>query len=120
MKLRKGSSLSAGMRVGIVAAKFNQSVTGKLLLSCLAGLATQGIKDDHIDVVRVPGAFEIPLVAKTLAENEQKIVAELLEVQGKPVDIGGYYRPDVRKASAAMRPSATLNAIIGQDVAATA
>jgi 6,7-dimethyl-8-ribityllumazine synthase len=69
MKLRKSSHNAAGVRVGIVAAKFNQSVTGKLLSSCLAGLAKHGIKDDHIDVVRVPGAFEIPLVAKALAET---------------------------------------------------
>jgi isocitrate dehydrogenase len=53
-------------------------------------------------------------LAKTLAENEQKIVAELLEVQGKPVDIGGYYKPDDVKVKAAMRPSATFNAALAQ------
>ena len=51
-------------------------------------------------------------LAKQLADNEQAIVAELLEVQGKPVDIGGYYRPDLAKVSAAMRPSATFNAAL--------
>ncbi|MBI5178587.1 MAG: NADP-dependent isocitrate dehydrogenase [Nitrospinae bacterium] len=50
--------------------------------------------------------------AKQLAANEAKINAELLGAQGKPQDIGGYYRPDFAKASKAMRPSATLNAII--------
>ena len=48
-------------------------------------------------------------VAKALAENEAQIVAELIAVQGTPVDIGGYYRPDMAKLSQAMRPSATLN-----------
>ncbi|MGA6150070.1 NADP-dependent isocitrate dehydrogenase [Stenotrophomonas sp. NPDC077461] len=48
-------------------------------------------------------------LAKALADNEQTIVDELIAVQGKPVDIGGYYRPDVAKASKAMRPSATFN-----------
>jgi len=48
-------------------------------------------------------------VAKVLDENEQAIVAELAEVQGKAVDIAGYYRPDEAKTSAVMRPSATLN-----------
>ncbi|WIV44684.1 NADP-dependent isocitrate dehydrogenase [Glutamicibacter nicotianae] len=48
-------------------------------------------------------------VAKVLDENEQTIVAELAEVQGKAVDIAGYYRPDEAKTSAVMRPSATLN-----------
>lgn len=51
-------------------------------------------------------------IAKDLADNESKISSELLAAQGKPVDIGGYYHPDDAKASKAMRPSATLNAII--------
>ena len=51
-------------------------------------------------------------VAKAMAENEAKIVAELNAVQGKPVDIGGYYHADADKLSKVMRPSATLNAII--------
>ena len=53
----------------------------------------------------------VPLAA-ALAENEDKIVGELIAAQGKPVDIGGYYRPDADKAGAAMRPSATLNAAL--------
>ena len=51
-------------------------------------------------------------IAKSLADNESKIVAELNGVQGKPMNIGGYYFPDPEKAAAAMRPSQTLNAII--------
>ncbi len=51
-------------------------------------------------------------VAKTLRDNEQKIVSELIAVQGKPADIGGYYRPEFAKVSAVMRPSTTLNRII--------
>jgi isocitrate dehydrogenase len=51
-------------------------------------------------------------LAETLAKNEAKINAELIGAQGKPVDVGGYYLPDDAKASAAMRPSATLNAAI--------
>ncbi|MDI3407127.1 NADP-dependent isocitrate dehydrogenase [Streptomyces cavernicola] len=48
-------------------------------------------------------------LAKTLTEQEQTIVDELLAVQGSPADIGGYYQPDAKKASAVMRPSATFN-----------
>ncbi len=48
-------------------------------------------------------------LAGTLRENEQTIVDELLAVQGKPADIGGYFRPDPEKAAAVMRPSATFN-----------
>ena len=49
-------------------------------------------------------------LAKTLTENEAKILAELIAAQGKPQDTGGYYRPDFEKTSKAMRPSPTLNA----------
>ncbi|MFD9635951.1 NADP-dependent isocitrate dehydrogenase, partial [Streptomyces violascens] len=59
---------------------------------------------------QLAGAFA-PL-AKTLTEQESTIVDELIAVQGSPVDIGGYYRPDAAKASAVMRPSATLNQAI--------
>jgi isocitrate dehydrogenase len=51
-------------------------------------------------------------LAETLGKNEAKINGELIGAQGKPVDLGGYYLPDDAKASAAMRPSATLNAAI--------
>ncbi len=54
--------------------------------------------------------FKAPAAA--LADKEQQIVAELNGVQGKPVDIGGYYHPDPVATTKAMRPSATLNAIV--------
>ncbi|MFE4632568.1 NADP-dependent isocitrate dehydrogenase [Streptomyces sp. NPDC056773] len=56
---------------------------------------------------KLAAAFD-PL-AKSLAESEEKIVGELIAVQGSPAEIGGYYQPDAAKASAIMRPSATLN-----------
>jgi isocitrate dehydrogenase len=51
-------------------------------------------------------------VARQLAENEGEIVAELNAAQGRPVDIGGYYRPDRTLTAAAMRPSGTFNGIL--------
>ncbi|MGE0350211.1 NADP-dependent isocitrate dehydrogenase [Hydrogenophaga sp.] len=51
-------------------------------------------------------------LAKQLADNEKTIVAELAAVQGKPVDIGGYYKPDFSKLEAIMRPSQTFNAAL--------
>ncbi|MBL6991730.1 MAG: NADP-dependent isocitrate dehydrogenase [Bacteriovoracaceae bacterium] len=51
-------------------------------------------------------------IASKLAENESKIIQELIDVQGKPVDIGGYYHPDEKKVASVMRPSETLNSII--------
>jgi len=55
-------------------------------------------------------AAQFAPLAKSLTEHEQKIVGELNAVQGKPVDIGGYYMPDQAKLAAIMRPSATFNA----------
>ena len=57
-------------------------------------------------------AAQFAKVAKALQENEEKINAELIGAQGKPVDMGGYYHPNDAKVEKAMRPSATLNAII--------
>ena len=57
-------------------------------------------------------ASKFASLAKQLADNESKIIEELRAVQGKAVDIGGYYMPDVAKMDAVMRPSATFNAAI--------
>ncbi|MFE3288947.1 NADP-dependent isocitrate dehydrogenase, partial [Streptomyces sp. NPDC059233] len=61
----------------------------------------------QIDDPKLAAAFE-PL-AKTLTEQEQAIVGELIAVQGSPAEIGGYYQPDPAKCAAIMRPSATFN-----------
>ena len=71
MKLRKGSHDATGLRFGIVVARFNKFVTSKLLSSCVDGLTKQGVKPDDIEAVRVPGAFEIPLVARTMARTKR-------------------------------------------------
>jgi 6,7-dimethyl-8-ribityllumazine synthase len=71
MKPRKELRNAAGFRFGIVVATFNKMVTDRLLSSCLDGLTKQGVKDADIEVVRVPGAFEIPLVARTLAKSDR-------------------------------------------------
>jgi isocitrate dehydrogenase len=62
---------------------------------------------DHAEL-----AAKFAPVAQALKDNEAKILEELLSVEGKAQDIGGYYHPDDAKAQAAMRPSATLNNII--------
>ena len=65
-------------------------------------------QDDDADL-----KAEFTPIAKAFAENEEAIVAELIAVQGSPVDIGGYYLPNDTKTSEAMRPSATLNGLVG-------
>ena len=59
------------MRVGVIAARFNELVTGKLVEGAVEGLKKHGVDEDRIDVAWVPGAFELPLVAKRLARTER-------------------------------------------------
>lgn len=71
MKLRKGSHDATGLRFGIVVSKFNKFVTSKLLSSCAVALTKHGVKAEDIEVVRVPGAFEIPIIARTMGRSKQ-------------------------------------------------
>ncbi len=71
MSRRKTGRSATGYRFGVVAAKFNTHVTGKLLSACLATLIEHGVDKGDIEVVRVPGAFEIPLVARTMARSKR-------------------------------------------------
>ena len=75
----------------------------------LAQYWAQALADQNSDA-ELKAAFA-PIAAK-LAAAEKQIVDELIAVQGKPVDLGGYYQPDNAKASAAMRPSGTFNEIL--------
>jgi 6,7-dimethyl-8-ribityllumazine synthase len=65
----EGASDGTGRRIGIVAARFNEAVTKKLLEGALAGLADRGVEQSDVDVAWVPGAFEIPPVARRLASS---------------------------------------------------
>ena len=56
-------------RFAIVAARFNSTIVDALLTGAIDGLKRHGVSDDHISVFRVPGSFEIPLVAQTLGES---------------------------------------------------
>ena len=59
------------IKVGIVVARFNEFITSKLLGGCLDTLKRHNVKDEDIDVAWVPGAFEIPLIAKKMAESKK-------------------------------------------------
>jgi 6,7-dimethyl-8-ribityllumazine synthase len=63
----EGKHDARGLRIGIIVSRFNQFITEKLLEGALDGLKSHGGADDDITVVRVPGAFEIPLAAEKLA-----------------------------------------------------
>ncbi|MEI6684022.1 MAG: 6,7-dimethyl-8-ribityllumazine synthase [Bacteroidota bacterium] len=67
----EGKLDAKGLRFGIVIARFNEFISGKLLAGCLDGLRRHGAGDEGIDVVWSPGAFEIPLLAKKLAASKK-------------------------------------------------
>lgn len=69
MRALRGDREGAGLRVAIVAARFNDVVTEPLVQGALEGLTTSGVRDDDVTLVWVPGAFEIPIVAGRLASS---------------------------------------------------
>ena len=69
MNTLEGKLLAEGQRIGIVAARFNEFITSKLLGGAVDAFVRHGGEDGKIDVAWVPGAFEVPLVAKKMAES---------------------------------------------------
>jgi len=65
----EGKLVAENIKIGIVAARFNEFITSKLLSGSLDGLKRHGVKDDDIEIAWVPGAFEIPVVAKKMAKS---------------------------------------------------
>ena len=70
-KTLAGKLNAGGLRFGIVVSRFNEFITDRLLRSAYDGLIRSGAKDDDIEIVRVPGSFEIPSAARTLAETKK-------------------------------------------------
>ena len=71
MKIYEGKLVSEGIRVGIVAARFNEFIVSKLLSGCEDGLLRHGVRSEDIAVAWVPGAFEIPLAAPAMAKSRK-------------------------------------------------
>ena len=69
MKTLEGKIVSDGMKVGIVAARFNEFITSKLVSGAMDGLTRHNVKEEDIQVAWVPGAFEIPLIASKMAKS---------------------------------------------------
>ena len=66
-----GNVVAKGIRVGIVAARFNEFITSKLVGGALDGLKRHDVKEEDIDIAWVPGAFEIPLIASKMAKSKK-------------------------------------------------
>ncbi|MCI5517387.1 MAG: 6,7-dimethyl-8-ribityllumazine synthase [Roseburia sp.] len=71
MKTFEGKLVSENIKVGIVAARFNEFITSKLVSGALDGLKRENVQEDDIDVAWVPGAFEIPLIASKMAKSRK-------------------------------------------------
>lgn len=69
MKTLEGKLVAKGIRVGIVAARFNEFITSKLLSGAMDGLVRHDVEEEDIHVAWVPGAFEIPLIASKMAKS---------------------------------------------------
>jgi 6,7-dimethyl-8-ribityllumazine synthase len=69
MKVIQGDLQAKGLKFAVIVSRFNDFITGKLLDGAVDGLLRHGAKDEDIDVIKVPGAFEIPLAAKKVAEK---------------------------------------------------
>ncbi|NEZ45755.1 6,7-dimethyl-8-ribityllumazine synthase [Clostridium niameyense] len=71
MKVYEGKLVGQGLKVGIVVSRFNEFITSKLLEGSLNCLKRHGVVDENIEMCWVPGAFEIPAIAKKMAKKEQ-------------------------------------------------
>ena len=69
MRTLEGKMVADGIKIGIVVARFNEFITSKLLGGAMDGLVRHGMDEDDVDVAWVPGAFEIPLIAKKMANS---------------------------------------------------
>jgi 6,7-dimethyl-8-ribityllumazine synthase len=69
MKVIQGELQAKGLKFAIIVSRFNDFITGKLLDGAVDALLRHGAKDEDIDIIKVPGAFEIPLAAKKVAEK---------------------------------------------------
>jgi len=69
VKTKEGKLNAKGMKFGVVVSRFNNLVTDRLLEGALEGLKSHGAEEENIDIVRVPGAFEIPLLAEKMAAS---------------------------------------------------
>ena len=67
----EGNLVGEGLRFGVVVARFNEFITGKLLQGAMDAFVRHGVRESDVDVVWVPGSFEIPLAAKVLAQTQR-------------------------------------------------
>jgi 6,7-dimethyl-8-ribityllumazine synthase len=71
MRTIEGNLIAQGLKFGIIAGRFNEFISGKLVSGAIDALKRHGVEENDIDITWVPGAFEIPLVAKKMAKSQK-------------------------------------------------
>lgn len=114
MKTLEGNLVSKGIKVGIIASRFNEFITSKLLAGAMDGLLRHDVTDDEITVAWVPGAFEIPLIASQMAASGKydAIICLGAVIRGS-TDHYGYVCSEVSKGIASVSLSSGIPVMFG-------
>ncbi|OEF99554.1 6,7-dimethyl-8-ribityllumazine synthase [Vulcanibacillus modesticaldus] len=114
MVVYEGKLVGTGLRVGIVISRFNEFITGKLLSGAKDALIRHGVEENDIEVMWVPGAFEIPLAAKKMAQtNKYDAVITLGAVIRGATPHFDYVASEVAKGVAAVSLQADIPVVFG-------
>jgi 6,7-dimethyl-8-ribityllumazine synthase len=113
-KIIQGELSAKGLKFGIVAARFNDFITGRLLEGALDALQRHGVSETDIDIVKVPGSYEIPLAAQTLARSKkyQAVICLGAVIRGATPHFE-YVSAEVSKGVAAVSLETGLPVIFG-------
>lgn len=109
----EGKLVGTGLRVGIVVGRFNEFITSKLLGGAMDALVRHGVEESDIDVAWVPGAFEIPLVAKKMATGNYDAIITLGTVIRGATTHYDYVCNEVAKGVASVSLQSDIPVIFG-------
>ncbi|WP_163100670.1 6,7-dimethyl-8-ribityllumazine synthase [Peribacillus alkalitolerans] len=109
----EGKLVGTGLRVGIVVGRFNEFITSKLLGGAMDALVRHGVQESDIDVAWVPGAFEIPVVAKKMATGDYDAIVTLGTVIRGATTHYDYVCNEVAKGVAAVSLQSEIPVIFG-------
>ncbi len=112
-KFIEGNLLAEGKRFALIVSRFNDFISEKLLSGALDALKRSGASDEDIDIIKVPGAFEIPLVAKKVAKNNYDAVICLGAVIRGATPHFDYISAEVSKGIATVSLDAEVPVIFG-------
>ena len=114
MKTFEGKLISKDIKIGIVAARFNEFITSKLVSGAMDGLIRHGVKEEDIHTAWVPGAFEIPLIASKIAKSKKydAVICLGAVIRGR-TSLYDYVCSEVSKGIAAVSLSSDIPVMFG-------